>query len=111
MQSQQEGGGGGQQDDNKISQRQKEIISATWNEIRGGGKDKVNSAENARFLAEVQTKLKEQAQSLAQRAKSRQLAGANQEFSSFVKDMQESAKQMVPASDKLKGQAWKAALD
>ena len=26
----------------EISQRQKEIIAATWNEIRGGGKDKVN---------------------------------------------------------------------
>ena len=51
-----------------ISQRQKEIIAATWNEIRGGGKDKVNSAENAKFLAEVQNKLKEQAKSLADRA-------------------------------------------
>ena len=110
-QSQQQGGGGGggQQDDNKISQRQKEIISATWNEIRG--KDKVNAAENARFLAEVQTKLKEQAQSLAQRAKSRQLAGANQEFQSFVKDMEEAAAQMGPASDKLKVQGWKDALE
>lgn len=108
---QQGGGGGGQQDQNRISQRQKEIISATWNEIRGGGKDKVNSAENARFLAEVQTKLKEQAQSLAQRAKSRELAGANQEFSSFVKDMEEAARQMGPASDKLKGLSWKDALE
>ncbi len=112
-QSQQQGGGGGgqQQDENRISQRQKEIISATWNEIRGGGKDKVNSAENARFLAEVQTKLKEQAQSLAQRAKSRELAGANQEFSSFVKDMEEAANQMGPASTKLQGQSWKDALE
>src|SRR5262249_15995918 len=43
-QSQQSGGGGGMggdmQDQNKISQREKEIIAATWNEIRGGGKDK-----------------------------------------------------------------------
>ncbi|PYT18096.1 MAG: hypothetical protein DMG59_05500 [Acidobacteria bacterium] len=113
MQSQQMGGGagGGDQDENRISQRQKEIISATWNEIRGGSKDKFNSAENARFLAEVQTKLKEQAQSLAQRARSRQLAGANQEFQSFVKDMEEAANQMGPASDKLKAQAWKGALE
>ncbi len=114
-QSQQMGGGmggGGQQDDqNQISQRQKEIIAATWNEIRGGGKDKVNSSENARFLAEIQTKLKEQATSLAQRARSRELAGANQEFQSFVKDMEEAATQMGPASDKLKGQSWKDALE
>src|SRR5262249_40057723 len=38
------GGGGGMQDQNEISRRQKEIIAATWNEIRGGGKDKINSA-------------------------------------------------------------------
>ncbi len=103
--------GGGDQEENRISQRQKEIIAATWNEIRGGGKDKVNSAENARFLSEVQIKLKEQATSLAQRARSRELAGANQEFQSFVKDMEAAAAEMVPASDKLKGQSWKDALE
>jgi hypothetical protein len=114
-QSQQMGGGGGgmggDQDQNQISQRQKEIIAATWNEIRGGGKDKVNSAENAKFLAEVQSKLKEQAKSLADRARSRQLAGANQEFQSFVKDMEAAAAEMQPASDKLKTQSWKDALE
>ncbi len=74
-QSQQSGGmgGGGGDDGSEISQRQKEIIAATWNELRGNAKDK--AAENARFLAEVQTKLKEQAQSLAQRSRSRELAG------------------------------------
>jgi hypothetical protein len=105
------GGGGGDQDENRISQRQKEIISATWNEIRGGGKDKVNSAENAKFLSQVQKKLKEQATSLAQRARSRELAGANQEFQSFTKDMEAAATEMGPASDKLQGQAWKDALE
>src|SRR5262249_25766040 len=105
------GGGGGQMDQNNMSQREKEIIAATWNEIRGGGKDKVNSAENARFLAEIQSKLKEQAMSLAQRARSRELAGANQEFQSFVKDMEAAAAEMGPASDKLNKQAWKDALE
>jgi len=56
-------GGGGGQEQNEISQRQKEIIAATWNELRGNAKDK--AAENARFLADIQNKLKEQAQSLA----------------------------------------------
>src|SRR5579872_3582665 len=113
-QSQQAGGGGGGMggdQQNQISQRQKEIIASTWNEIRGGGKDKVNSAENARFLAEIQSKLKEQAMSLAQRARSRELAGANQEFQSFVKDMEAAAAEMQPASDKLKTQSWKDALE
>ena len=113
-QSQQGGGGGGggdQQEQNNISQREKEIIAATWNEIRGGGKDKVNSEANAKFLAEIQSKLKEQAMSLAQRMRSRELAGANQEFQSFVKDMDAAAEQMTPASDKLKSLAWKDALE
>ena len=86
------GGGGGGDDGSEISQRQKEIIAATWNELRGNAKDK--AAENARFLAEVQTKLKEQAQSLAQRSRSRELAGANQEFQTFVKDLEAAAAEM-----------------
>lgn len=113
-QAQQMGGAGGgaqDQDENRISEREKEIIAATWNEIRGGGKDKVNSAENAKFLSEVQTKLKEQALSLAQRARSRELAGANQEFQSFTKDMEAAASAMTPASDKLKTQSWKDAIE
>ena len=53
-QSQQQGGGGGggsNDDGSEISQRQKEIIAATWNELRGNAKDK--AAEHARFLAEA----------------------------------------------------------
>jgi hypothetical protein len=113
-QSQQQGGMPGMpsdQDQTEISKRQKEIIAATWNEIRGGAKDKINSAENAKFLAGIQTKLKEQAKSLADRARSRELAGANQEFQSFVKDLDEAVKQMDPASSKLGAQSWKDALE
>ncbi|MGA3188029.1 MAG: hypothetical protein ABSF22_13040, partial [Bryobacteraceae bacterium] len=114
-QSQSQGGSmgmpNGGDDQTEISRRQKEIIAATWNEIRGGAKDKVNSAENAKFLAGIQTKLKEQAKSLAERARSRELAGANQEFQSFVKDLDEAAKQMDPASAKLGAQSWKDALE
>src|SRR5580692_6387739 len=114
-QSQQQGGMPGMPSDGadqtEISKRQKEIIAATWNEIRGGAKDKVNSAENAKFLAGIQTKLKEQAKSLAERARSRELAGANQEFQAFVKDLDEAVKAMDPASSKLGEQAWKDALE
>ncbi|HTB10261.1 MAG TPA: hypothetical protein VK752_01750 [Bryobacteraceae bacterium] len=114
-QSQQQGGMPGMPSDGadqtEISRRQKEIIAATWNEIRGGAKNKVNSAENAKFLAGIQTKLKEQAKSLADRARSRELAGANQEFQAFVKDLDEAVKQMDPASNKLGAQAWKDALE
>ena len=69
-QSQQEGGGGGGgggrdgNDQNQISQRQKEIITATWNQLKGTGA-RGTDAENAAFLSGVQSKLKDQAQSLA----------------------------------------------
>jgi hypothetical protein len=115
-QSQQQGGMPGSpadnQDQSEISKRQKEIIAATWNEIRGGAKNKKgDSAENAKFLSGIQSKLKEQAKSLADRARSRELAGANQEFQSFVKDLDEAVKQMDPASNRLGAQAWKDALE
>ena len=48
------------------SQRQKEIIAATFNQIRDKGKDKAAEAENAKFLSEMQAKLRDQSQSLAQ---------------------------------------------
>ncbi|MGH8631037.1 MAG: hypothetical protein ACREU7_09770, partial [Burkholderiales bacterium] len=102
--------GGGNDEPNKISQRQKEIIAATWNEINDRKSDRATSAENARFLADVQSKLRDQARSLANRMKSRELAGANQEFKSFVADMEKAVEAMGPASDKLKGMQWQEAL-
>ena len=51
------------QDQNKISQRQKEIIAATWNQLKGMGA-KGTDADNAAFLAGVQSKLRDQARSL-----------------------------------------------
>ncbi len=113
-QSQQAGGGQGQGDDEqegKISARQKEIIAATWNEMKGrASQSAADSAENARFLTEVQSKLRDQAKSLSERAKSRALAGVNQEFQNFVKSMDEAVKEMSGASDKLKARDWKGAI-
>lgn len=112
-QSQQSGGGGGGEggeQEGRISQRQKEIISATWNQLRDRPGGKSNPAENARFLSDMQSKLRDQARSLAQRMRSRQLAGANQEFQSFAKDMETAAEAMGAAADKLKGLHWQEAL-
>ncbi len=67
-QSQEGAGGGAGGDDanqqNEISQRQKEIITATWNQLKGQGA-KGTDAENALFLSSVQKKLQEQAKSLS----------------------------------------------
>jgi hypothetical protein len=110
-QSQQMGAGGdGGEDQNRISQRQKEIISATWNQIKEPSHDKTAAAQNAKFLGEVQTKLRDQARSLANRMRSRQLSTANQEFKSFVQDMEAAVEAMGPAAEKLRGQQWQPAL-
>ncbi|MDP3001255.1 MAG: hypothetical protein Q8N47_27480 [Bryobacterales bacterium] len=107
-------GGGGQGGDGeqqgRISQRQKEIIAATWNQSREAGKNRAAAAENAKFLTDVQSKLRDQAQTLARRMGSRELSGVNQEFNSFSKDMNEAAADMDAAAGKLKAQNWREAL-
>jgi hypothetical protein len=110
-QSQQEGGGGGggQEQDNRISDRQKEIIAATWNELRDK-RDRGTAAENARFLSGVQSTLRDQARSLARRMNSRELSGANDEFKNFSKYMEQAAAAMDTASGKLRSSDWQAAL-
>ena len=112
-QSQQDGGGGGGGGDanqqNQISERQKEIITATWNQAKGQGA-RGTDAENAAFLASVQSKLRDQAKSLSDRMKARQMEGAGDSFKSFVDDMDQAVVAMGPASDKLKGAKWQDAL-
>jgi hypothetical protein len=111
-QSQQAGGGSGGDDagqQDQISQRQKEIITATWNQVKGRGATGTD-AENATFLASVQSKLRDQAKSLADRMRARQLEGAGDSFKSFVDDMEQAVQAMGPASDKLKVAKWQDAL-
>ncbi|MFB3778111.1 MAG: hypothetical protein ACE141_10885 [Bryobacteraceae bacterium] len=114
-QSQQMGGGGqgmgemGERE-GQISQRQKEIISATWNQSRDSSRDRKAAAENAEFLSGMQSKLRDQAQSLSTRMSRRELSGQNQEFQSFSSDMAEAAKDMAVAAERLKAMKWQEAL-
>ena len=86
------GGGGGDQQDNQISERQKEIIAATWNRAEERRRRIAQQArEDARFLGETQGKLGEQAKTLAERMRSRQLTGANQEFQTFAQEMEQAS--------------------
>ncbi|HEY4363186.1 MAG TPA: hypothetical protein VGN17_19610 [Bryobacteraceae bacterium] len=100
------GGGGGQQgqDLQQVIQRQKQIIVATHNALRPN--DRTRTPETAGYLSDTEKTLKAQAESLAQRATSRELTQTNNEFQSLVKDMTEAANQMGAASDKLKAQKW-----
>lgn len=108
-QSQIAGGAAAGDDQGRISQRQKEIIAATWNQLRqtpsGSG-----AADAARFLAGVQTRLAEQARSLAARMRRRLLTGANEELRSFADDMERAAEAMRPASERLRAIEWREAL-
>ncbi len=114
-QSQQMGGNspGGDDDpanqQNQISKRQKEIVTATWNQSKGQGA-KGTDAENAAFLSQVQSKLRDQAASLAERMKARQLQETGDAFKSFVDDMEKAAAEMAPAAASLKGAKWQDAL-
>jgi hypothetical protein len=104
------GGGGGQGNQTDISKRQKELIAATWkrqNDKTAAPKDAVAAGK---FLSEVQTKLQDQALSLAARMDSRDLSSANEEFNSFGHDMQAAAAAMTPSSDKLKQMQWRDAI-
>jgi hypothetical protein len=113
-QSQSSGGGGGsggsQNDQSDISQREKELIAATWKQQGEKNPAAAQSAESAKFLSEVQAKLAAQTRSLAERMQSRELSQANQDFNSFVADMNAAAQAMDPAADKLKDRAWKDAM-
>lgn len=94
------GQGQGQQgEEGNISERQKEIIAATWNALRKANAS--TKGETSRFLSEQQKKLGEQAKSLSQRMKSRQLAGQNADFEAFSKNMDEAVAAMDEAAGKL----------
>lgn len=109
-QSQQTGGGGGgaggQNNQMDISRREKELIGATWNQQNG----KSSAVKDGHFLADAQSKLRDQVLALSARMQSRDLNDTNDEFSSFEKDMQQAADAMGPAADKLKSLEWKNAL-
>jgi hypothetical protein len=100
-------GGGGQ---SEISQREKEIIAATWKQQGDKKATQQMAAEAAKFLAGVQAKLRDQALSLAGRLERRELTEQNEEFSHFQEDMNAAAQAMGPASEKLQQQKWTEAL-
>ena len=106
-QSQMSGGGGGQggQPQDEISQRQREIIVSTWNLIRESQENRRGDVtyvpNNAALLSRLQTTLKEQAQTLAQRTRARQLAATDVQIAEFVENLDKAAAAMVPAAERL----------
>lgn len=112
-QSQQNGGGGGgsgADENTRISERQKEIIAATWNQLRDPKKEAQAIAENARFLSDMQGKLGEQSKALAERMGSREMIASGPQFEQFSKAMNEASGLMGQAVEQLKPGDWKDAL-
>ena len=112
-QSQQSGGGGGggaADDQAQIAEREKEIIAATWKQAGMKTAAAKQAAEQAKFLSDVQTTLRNQAMALAGRLEMRDLQLANEQFGSFQQDMQAAAAAMQPAARKLDDQQWSAAV-
>ncbi len=110
-QSQQMGGGGGDGEQMpQVSEHQKEIAAATWNQIKNPPKDKATEEETAKLLSSVQSKLREQAESLANRMQSRDMSATNPAFKSFADDMSQAIDAMGQASAKLSTRDWQGAL-
>ena len=104
-QSQQSGGGmqgGAGNESNGISERQKEVIAATWNVMRNEAKDRKAAQEQARFLSDVERKLADQAKTLADRMRARELADASAEFQGFSKEMDRASDEIRVSAEQLK---------
>ncbi len=111
-QSQQAGGGGmpGGGDNDQISERQKDIIAATWNQVKNGPAERTAVAENANFLSQLEGKLGEQAKTLSERMGSRELVAESPEFKGFSDAMNQASQEMKNSVGALKGAKWQDAL-
>ncbi len=109
-QAQQMGGGGGGDQMPQVSEHQKEIVAATWNQVKNPPKDKAVEEENAKLLAGIQSKLRDQAKSLASRMQARDMSSANPAIKSFADEMTQAVEAMGQASAKLGARDWQGAL-
>ena len=107
------GGGGEEEDQSAISQRQREILLATWNlqrTDRAEGREAERKADSARMLSEVQKTLAEQANTLVERARARLLTGTDENVKKFVESLEEATKAMRPAVEQLAKQDLQGAV-
>ncbi len=111
-QSQQAGGGGGGfgNGEAQITEREKEIIEATWKQAGLKAGSAQQAAEQAKFLSDVQSTLRSQSLALAGRVELRDLSAGNEAIGSFQQEMNAAAEAMSPAVQSLGGQKWKDAI-
>ncbi|HMC59285.1 MAG TPA: hypothetical protein VKJ01_08850, partial [Candidatus Solibacter sp.] len=105
------GGGGGQGNQPaQISQREKEIISATFKQQADKNSTKQQATDIARLLTQSQSTLRDQAVSLSGRLQARELTDEVQAISDFQKDMTAASQAMAPAAQQLQQEKWKDAI-
>ena len=99
------GGGGGMSDEQgAISERQREILLATWNLQRSderNNRSREQLEDSARMLADFQTTLASQARTLAQRTRARMDVEADERVKTFVESLDRAAGLMDPAAGHL----------
>ncbi|HEV2198816.1 MAG TPA: hypothetical protein VGR73_03275 [Bryobacteraceae bacterium] len=104
------GGGGGGGSDPQISQREKEIISATFKQQGDKNATAQQAADIAKLLSQSQATLHDQAMTLSGRLQARELTEEVQAIGAFQKDMIAASNAMAPAAQQLQQQKWKDAI-
>jgi hypothetical protein len=105
------GGGGGQGNDPaQISQREKEIISATFKQQGDKNATQQQADAIAKLLSQSQATLRDQAATLSGRLQARELTDEVQAISDFQKDMIAASNAMTPAAQQLQKEKWKEAI-
>src|SRR5690606_18230606 len=98
------GGGGMADEQGAISERQREILLATWNLQRNDQRNtrsREQLEDSARMLAEFQTTLSHQARTLAKRTRARMDVEADERVKTFVESLERAAVLMEPAAKHL----------
>jgi chemotaxis protein histidine kinase CheA len=105
------GGGGGQGNQSaQISQREKEIIAATFKQQGDKNSTQQQATDIARLLSQSQATLHDQAVSLSGRLQARELTEEVQAIGEFQKDMIAASDAMAPAAQQLQHEKWKDAI-
>ncbi|HET9446241.1 MAG TPA: hypothetical protein VFO35_08290, partial [Steroidobacteraceae bacterium] len=93
-------GGGMSDEQGAISERQREILLATWNLQRNderNARSKLQLEDSAKMLAELQATLAQQARTLAQRTRARASLDEDERIRTFVESLEKAATVMDPA--------------
>jgi hypothetical protein len=108
------GGGGGMGDEQgAISERQREILLATWNLQRSDERSRQarqQLQDNAKMLADMQTTLAQQARTLAARTRARSQVEEDERIKHFVESLEKAALAMDPAAGHLSAFELKQAV-